>query len=35
MNYHSMVERNREAGRQMAEMAVQVIREHGAKRRKG
>ena len=27
MNYHSMVERNREAGRQMAEMAVQVIRD--------
>lgn len=26
MNYHSMVERNREASRQMAEMAVQVIR---------
>ena len=27
MNYHSMVERNREAGRQMAEMAIQVIRD--------
>ena len=27
MNYHSMAERNREAGRQMAEMAVQVIRD--------
>lgn len=26
MNYHSMVERNRETSRQMAEMAVQVIR---------
>lgn len=25
MNYHSMVERNREASRQMADMAVQVI----------
>lgn len=25
MNYHSMVERNRETSRQMADMAVQVI----------